>query len=76
VRQTAAGPAAFGFDPACGDYAERAAAGQSDAEIAAALLIRLKTAGRQVGSILSKLGVRNRSQAAAAYVSQRSPSER
>jgi DNA-binding CsgD family transcriptional regulator len=46
------------------------AAGYSDAEIAKALFISPKTANRHVGAILAKLGVRNRTQAAAAYASQ------
>jgi DNA-binding CsgD family transcriptional regulator len=47
------------------DVLELLAAGQSDAEIAATLFISPKTANRHVGSILAKLGVRNRTQAAA-----------
>jgi DNA-binding CsgD family transcriptional regulator len=47
------------------DVLELVAAGHSDAEIAAALFISPKTANRHVGSILTKLGVRNRTQAAA-----------
>jgi DNA-binding NarL/FixJ family response regulator len=58
------------------DVLELLAAGHSDADIAAALYISPKTANRHVGSILSKLGVRNRTQAAAAYASQQSPPER
>jgi DNA-binding CsgD family transcriptional regulator len=47
------------------DVLELLAAGHSDAEIAAALYISPKTANRHVGAILAKLGVRNRTQAAA-----------
>jgi DNA-binding CsgD family transcriptional regulator len=47
------------------DVLELVAAGHSDTEIAAALFISPKTANRHVGSILTKLGVRNRTQAAA-----------
>ena len=47
------------------DVLELLATGHSDAEIAAALYISPKTANRHVGAILSKLGVRNRTQAAA-----------
>ncbi|WP_313959948.1 helix-turn-helix transcriptional regulator [Mycobacterium deserti] len=47
------------------DVLELLAAGHSDAEIANVLFISPKTANRHVGSILSKLGVRNRTQAAA-----------
>lgn len=47
------------------DVLELLAAGHSDAEIAAALYISPKTANRHVGAILTKLGVRNRTQAAA-----------
>lgn len=52
------------------DVLQLVADGLSDGEIAAALFISPKTANRHVGSILAKLGVRNRAQAAAAYVSQ------
>jgi len=58
------------------DVLELLAAGHSDADIAAALYISPKTANRHVGSILSKLGVRNRTQAAAAYASQQLPPKR
>jgi DNA-binding CsgD family transcriptional regulator len=47
------------------DVLDLVAAGHSDTEIAAALFISPKTANRHVGSILTKLGVRNRTQAAA-----------
>lgn len=47
------------------DVLELLAAGHSDAEIAAELYISPKTANRHVGAILAKLGVRNRTQAAA-----------
>lgn len=47
------------------DVLELLATGHSDAEIAAELYISPKTANRHVGAILSKLGVRNRTQAAA-----------
>nr|WP_275691529.1 LuxR family transcriptional regulator [Mycolicibacterium sphagni] len=43
------------------------AEGHSDAEIAAKLSISRKTASRHVGAILTKLGVRNRTQAALTY---------
>ncbi|MCT7659994.1 helix-turn-helix transcriptional regulator [Mycobacterium sp. CPCC 205710] len=55
------------------DVLELLAAGHSDAEIATALFISPKTANRHVGAILSKLGVRNRTQAAA-YAHRRMPS--
>jgi DNA-binding CsgD family transcriptional regulator len=51
---------------------ELLARGRSDAQIAAALHISPKTAGCHVSSILVKLGVGNRTQAAA-YARQRSP---
>jgi DNA-binding NarL/FixJ family response regulator len=44
---------------------ELLAAGNRDADIATALGIRPKTASNHVGAILAKLGVRNRTQAAA-----------
>lgn len=47
------------------DVLELVADGHSDVEIARALFISPKTANRHVGAILSKLGVRNRTQAAA-----------
>lgn len=47
------------------DVLELVAEGLSDVEIARALFISPKTANRHVGAILSKLGVRNRTQAAA-----------
>ncbi|WP_082953389.1 AAA family ATPase [Mycobacterium sp. E3251] len=50
---------------------ELLADGHSDADIAAVLFISPKTANRHVGSILAKLGVRNRTQAAAAYAKSR-----
>lgn len=55
------------------DVLELLAAGHSDAEIATALFISPKTANRHVGAILSKLGVRNRTQAAA-FAHHRTPS--
>jgi DNA-binding CsgD family transcriptional regulator len=58
------------------DVLELLAAGHSDAQIAAALFISPKTANQHVGSILSKLGVRNRTQAAAAHATQQPPSAR
>jgi DNA-binding CsgD family transcriptional regulator len=57
------------------DVLELLATGHSDADIAAALYISPKTANRHVGAILSKLGVRNRTQAAA-FAHQQSPSAR
>lgn len=53
------------------DVLELLAGGHSDADIAKALLISPKTANRHVGAILAKLGVRNRTQAAA-YAHQQS----
>ncbi|HTI76435.1 MAG TPA: AAA family ATPase [Mycobacterium sp.] len=47
------------------DVLELLAAGHSNAEISAELYISPKTTDRHVGSILAKLGVRNRTQAAA-----------
>ena len=58
------------------------ALGMSNAEIARTLVISEKTAGHHVGRILTKLGVRNRAEAAAYAVHSRSsrrarsPSER
>lgn len=73
-KNTIADP--LGLTPRERDVLELLAAGHSDAEIAAALFISPKTANRHVGAILSKLGVRNRTQAAAAYAAQRLPSAR
>jgi DNA-binding CsgD family transcriptional regulator len=56
------------------DVLELVAAGHSDAEIGATLHISPKTANRHVGAILSKLGVRNRTQAAA-YVHRQSSAQ-
>jgi DNA-binding CsgD family transcriptional regulator len=55
------------------DVLELIAAGQTDAEIAAALFISRKTANHHVGSVLTKLGVRNRTQAAAYAKATRPP---
>lgn len=55
------------------DVLELIAAGHSDAEIAATLFISPKTANRHVGAILAKLGVRNRTQAAAFAYQQTPP---
>jgi DNA-binding NarL/FixJ family response regulator len=53
---------------------ELLAAGNRDADIAAALGIRPKTASNHVGAILAKLGVHNRTQAAAyAHIRQSNP---
>ncbi|HEX2214693.1 MAG TPA: helix-turn-helix transcriptional regulator, partial [Mycobacterium sp.] len=57
------------------DVLELVAAGHSDAEIAEALFISPKTANRHVGAILTKLGVRNRTQAAAHARQQRPPTD-
>jgi DNA-binding CsgD family transcriptional regulator len=73
-KNTIADP--LGLTPRERDVLELLAAGHSDAEIANALFISPKTANRHVGAILSKLGVRNRTQAAAAYAAQRLPSAR
>lgn len=62
-RATAADP--YGLTNRERDVLELLAAGHSDAEIAAELYISRKTANRHVGAILAKLGVRNRTQAAA-----------
>jgi DNA-binding CsgD family transcriptional regulator/tetratricopeptide (TPR) repeat protein len=64
-----------GLTPRERDVLELVAAGHSDPEIAAALHISRKTANRHVGSILAKLGVRNRTQAAT-YAQRQSPSAR
>jgi DNA-binding NarL/FixJ family response regulator len=64
--------AAHGLTKRERDVFELVAAGHSDADIAEALFISPKTANRHVGAILSKLGVRNRTQAAA-YAHQQSP---
>jgi DNA-binding NarL/FixJ family response regulator len=56
------------------DVLELLAAGNSDAEIATALCISPKTANTHVGAIMAKLGVHNRTQAAAyAYEQTASP---
>ncbi|MEV3900899.1 AAA family ATPase [Mycobacterium sp. NPDC050551] len=62
-----------GLTPRERDVLELVAAGHSDAGIAAELFISPKTANRHVGAILAKLGVRNRTQAAA-YARRSSPS--
>jgi len=68
-RSTAADP--LGLTVRERDVLALIAAGHSDAEIADVLFISPKTANRHVGAILHKLGVRNRTQAAA-YAYQRS----
>jgi DNA-binding CsgD family transcriptional regulator/tetratricopeptide (TPR) repeat protein len=55
------------------DVLELLAAGHSDTEIATALCISPKTANTHVCAIMTKLGVRNRTQAAA-YAHQQTPS--
>ncbi len=62
-KNTAADP--YGLTQRERDVLELVAAGHSNAEIATALFISPKTASRHVESILAKLGVRNRTQAAA-----------
>jgi DNA-binding CsgD family transcriptional regulator len=57
------------------DVLELLAAGHSDAQIATALCISPKTANTHVCAIMAKLGVRNRTQAAA-YAHQQPPSPR
>ncbi|HEX2286938.1 MAG TPA: response regulator transcription factor [Mycobacterium sp.] len=53
------------------DVLELIAAGKRDTDIANALYISTKTASHHVGAILAKLGVHNRTQAAAyAYTGQ------
>lgn len=69
-KKTAADP--YGLTQRERDVLELVAAGHSNAEIATALFISPKTAGRHVESILAKLGVRNRTQAAA-FAAQKPP---
>ena len=57
------------------DVLELLAAGHSDTEIATALCISHKTANTHVCAIMAKLGVHNRTQAAA-YAHQQPPSPR
>jgi DNA-binding CsgD family transcriptional regulator len=57
------------------DVLELIKAGHSDAEIARILFISPKTANKHVGAVLSKLGVRNRAQAVAAYAARLTPGE-
>jgi DNA-binding CsgD family transcriptional regulator len=68
-RATIADP--NGLTPRERDVLELVAAGYSDAQIGETLFISPKTANRHVGSILLKLGVRNRTQAAA-FATQKS----
>ena len=70
-RATVADP--HGLTPRERDVLELIAAGHTDAGIAATLFISPKTANRHVGSILAKLGVRNRTQAAAYARSHSAP---
>jgi len=72
-KKTAADP--HGLTQRERDVLELVAAGHSNAEIATALFISPKTAGRHVESILAKLGVRNRTQAAAFAAQKPPPSE-
>jgi DNA-binding NarL/FixJ family response regulator len=53
------------------DVLELLAKGHRDADIAAILFIRPKTVSNHVSAILSKLGVQNRTQAAAAHTPRR-----
>jgi DNA-binding CsgD family transcriptional regulator len=65
LRRKATSADPYGLTQRERDVLELLADGHTDAEIGAALYISPKTANRHVGAILAKLGVHNRTQAAA-----------